>query len=667
MKRFAACAVVLCGGLFGGGQSIAAADSGCPNQALRSGPAALLPDCRGYERVSAADKNGYDVLPQVQAASDGSRVALRSFGSFAGAGSASLQTTYLAARGSGGSWSSRPVSPPIEPYAFIGQSPFLDWSPDLSKAIVQGAPSPKLTPDAVSGVPNLYLRANDTDSYSLVSPGLLPFPSVFEPGYEPGYGGASADFSHVVFGIGIALTANTPAASASNIYEYVGGGLRLVGILPAGEAAPEGALLGSGGFLGASTSGSALHAVSEDGSRIFFTSLASAGLFARVDGTATVPVSASGKTPLPSPNPAQPATYWTATANGSAAFFTSKSALTNASNTGPGNLGNDLYRFAVDSGELTDLSVDSVDPNGAEVLGVVGASRDGEYAYFVAKGLLVPGKGTLGAANLYVWHAGSVRYIATLAAPTDELNWTLERSAFAAQIPARVSADGREAVITTTAPQPGYNNTDPVTGARHSEVYRYNADLAATSPAEAWTCISCKPSGQPATGDASLIPPHIGFAEPHGAYLSRAIGDGHRAIIFNSADALLPQDVNHTTDVYEWRNGQISLITTGTSPSPSYFADADASGENVYIATRQQLVPTDNDDLVDIYDARVGGGTPPAPPSIPCSGESCRTPGSVPPAAEPGSATFIGPGNPKPRKHGHRRKHPRPHHRRGKS
>ncbi len=657
----AACAVLLFGA-----QPAVAADAPCPNEALRTGPSAQLPECRGYELVSPPEKNGYDVLPQVVSSNQGGRIAFRSFGSFGQGDSAGLHSTYLVERVNG-AWSTRSVSPPINPNSFIAQAPFLDWSPDLSEAIVQGPSNPTLTPTATAGVPNLYLRDSRTDEYSLVSPGLRPIPTVFDPRHEPGYGGASSEFDHVAFGIGIPLTPNTAETSTSNVYEFAGGSLRLVNVLPGGAPDPQGGALGSGTFFGPSISGSALNAVSDDGSTIFFTGLSSGALFARLNGATTVPVSASQRAPVPNPNPPRPATYWTAATDGSLVFFTSRFPLTNGSNTGPSNSGNDLYRFNVATGQLLDLSIDNAAPNGAEAIGVVGAGADGEFVYFTAKGRLDGGQGTTGAANLYVWHQGSVRYIATLSLQRDSLNWTLDRT-LAPQIPARVSTDGKELLVTTRAPQPGFDNVDPVTGVAHSEVYRYDFDLGTASSPLAWTCLSCKPSGEAATGDASIVPPHIPFAAPHDTYLSRAIGSNRRPVFFNSADALVAQDVNQTTDVYIWRDGEVRLVSTGTSPSPSYFADADVSGENVYIATRQGLVSTDRDDLVDIYDARIGGGTAPAPPlRAPCEGGTCRNPALAPTSeAAPPSSTFVEPGNPKPRvKKKHRKRHRKRPHRKG--
>lgn len=68
-------------------------------------------------------------------------------------------------------------------------------------------------------------------------------------------------------------------------------------------------------------------------------------------------------------------------------FFTDKEQLTTDSTAAPGEP--DLYEYDVGKPEgqrLTDLSVDAEEP--ADVLGFAGASRDGSYVYFVAKGIL---------------------------------------------------------------------------------------------------------------------------------------------------------------------------------------------------------------------------------------------------------------------------------------
>ena len=99
-------------------------------------------------------------------------------------------------------------------------------------------------------------------------------------------------------------------------------------------------------------------------------------------------------------------------------------------------------------------------------------------------------------------------------------------------------------------------------------------------------------------------------------------------------------------------NGCIYLISSGKDKYPSLFADASASGDDVFFFTRQRLVGQDQDELQDVYDARVNGGLEAQnqvkPP--PCQGsEGCH--GSSPPApaeSTPATPGFFGPVNPKP-------------------
>jgi hypothetical protein len=109
------------------------------------------------------------------------------------------------------------------------------------------------------------------------------------------------------------------------------------------------------------------------------------------------------------------------------------------------------------------------------------------------------------------------------------------------------------------------------------------------------------------------------------------------------------------------------LISSGTSPEPSYFGDADEEGDNAFFFTEDQLVGQDKDELIDVYDARVGGGIAAQnPPVVPaCEGEACM--GAVPttsPGQSPGSAAFNGPGNAKPN---HQAKKHRKHKKKAKS
>ena len=131
------------------------------------------------------------------------------------------------------------------------------------------------------------------------------------------------------------------------------------------------------------------------------------------------------------------------------------------------------------------------------------------------------------------------------------------------------------------------------------------------------------------------------------------------------------QHYSACSDVYEWEapgagsckeggpaysplnEGCVYLISSGKSEFPSLFADASASGEDVFFFTRQQLVGQDKDQLQDVYDARVGGGLASqnqASP-LPCEAtEPCHGPAQVPPAeGAPATPGFIGPGNQVPK------------------
>jgi hypothetical protein len=98
-------------------------------------------------------------------------------------------------------------------------------------------------------------------------------------------------------------------------------------------------------------------------------------------------------------------------------------------------------------------------------------------------------------------------------------------------------------------------------------------------------------------------------------------------VFFSTADALVPEDTNGVTDTYECdaRTGKVALLSTGRSADGAWFVDASASGDDVFFATRARLVGADRDALVDLYDARVGGGFPePALAPRACVGEECQ-------------------------------------------
>jgi hypothetical protein len=600
----------------------------CPNEQLRQeSNSTQLVDCRAYELVSPVEKNGWDVTlgGGVRSSVSGQAVAYESFGALPSSASAGVVNDYLATVGAGG-WATTAIDPPLSPtfgqiiQGVVGYA----FTPELDHYLF-ASPNPPLTSGAEPEVESLYVRNNADGSYSLETPPgrVLPFPE-----YNEGLSGveASSSLGHVVFSSRASYTTDAPVGEAFKLYDSFDGVTRLVSYLPDGSVATESTEPG-GAINGPSYRE---NAVSEDGSRIFFSEPGSGRIFARLNDDSTVEVSKSQRT-TPDPNGHKPAAYRTASADGSTVFFISSEELTDDANTGVADEGTDLYAYNVESGVLTDLSVDTgADVNGAEAQGVVGTSADGSYVYFVANGRLVPEKGVAGQPNLYLWHDGALVYITTLAT-SDSEDWTAFFEGYAST--RRVTRDGRTLAITTRSSQPGYEN------AGHSEIYLYNADAAS------FVCTSCEPSDVPATGDAALSP-----AQNDGSgtlYLPRNLSDEGTKLYFNSTQALVPEDIDGTTDVYEWEGGSDHLISPGTGSSESIFGDASESDGDVFFMTRDQLVSQDQDSNVDVYDARVDGGFPASATStVPCQGEACQGQPTSPPAlSSPSSASVSGAGN----------------------
>jgi hypothetical protein len=169
-------------------------------------------------------------------------------------------------------------------------------------------------------------------------------------------------------------------------------------------------------------------------------------------------------------------------------------------------------------------------------------------------------------------------------------------------------------------------------------------------------CLSCKPSGEPIKppaefqlGENAYLPvSHVGTALPHW------VSDDGARVFFDTSASLVPQDINEQTDVYEWERdgsgscthnpGCIYLISDGSAPEGSYLIGVSASGDDVFMTTRSALVSEDENETVDVYDARANMVSRPTAPQ--CTGSGCQGLPSTPPVfATPPSATYNGVGN----------------------
>lgn len=696
------CLVVLAAIWLGGVSAAPAGASTCSNDQFRSGPAERLPDCRAYEQVSPVEKGGQDaatvqpVLAAQASACVGAEpcaIAYMNVGAaFAGDPGNEYPNAYLAARSASG-WQTTPLSPPTS-QAPASSAPKLSYafSEDLSQSVLR-VPLQQLTEGAPAGVYNLFLR-EPSGAYTLLTTTPPPEPLQAGCGYcferedVPAFAGASSKFGHVIFEANDSLDADAPGGGVENLYEAAAGRVRLVGALPDGTVPPEGSTPGGGMSISQERAHELEHAISQDGSKVLFEADADDGppdeqqagdteLYDRVDGTHTVEISA----PAPGAQPsncekglcaAQPAQFWAASADGSVVYFTSKAALTKESHTGPEpeDPGNDLYRYELSSdgsgGTLRDLTPNAYEKkggaeieetNGARVLGVVGASEDGSYVYFVAEGRLAEGA-SAGGPNLYMWHEATeggsgVRFIATLAAPdeveqknieaarlgtafqynSDVEDWTSWPTASQAY----VTPDGAHLAFMSAEPLTGYENSDEAGHAVH-EVFEYSAETGQL------VCASCDPDGARPRGSA-FIGATLDERASTPFHQPRSLSNDGSRLFFSSPDPLA-ESIGGSVKLFEYEEGAIHLISGAEPGGEAVFLDASASGNDVFFATRERLAPTDTDELLDVYDARVDGGLPaPSQPSS-CEGVACQEPLTPPPSfATPISASFSGSGN----------------------
>jgi hypothetical protein len=572
-----------------------------------------LPDNRGYEMVTPPNKdNGEPFLRSgpfgpLQAATDGNALSWVSLDALPG--SQFDGSFYLSKRGSS-SWVSQNLIPPqateLGLLCALASPEMFAYTGDLSKGILAdggsligtcGADVPPLVPGEPRGAQNLFVRNNTNGTYQLVD----VTPSGVTPANAT-YDASSADMSHVVFDESAQLTSNAPAG-ADNLYEWSGGSVRLVTLLP-GETPVVGSLAGG-------AAGSAFHAVSDDGARVFFT--ANGNLYERENGSTTAQIDASQGS-----GPGGGGQFLAATADGLTVFFTDDASAGLTSDTVAGS-GANLYRYS--NGHLTDLT-----PVGqAQVAGLSGITGDGSYLYFVANGSLASGA-TAGQPNMYLLHNGTMTFIATLSG-NDSCDWS------STSLCARVSSNGKFLAFTSTNSLTGYDNNG------QPEIFRYDAS------ANSVVCASCIPSGVPATGGARVNSPYTPLLSQSSEYLQRYVSDSGQ-VFFDTPDSLTPRDTNGQQDVYEYENGQVRLISGGTSVDPSWFIDSSPSGSDVFFGTSQQLVAQDTDGAMDFYDARVGGGFPASAPPPTCVGEGCKPPLSGTPGVPViASVTFFGPGN----------------------
>lgn len=433
------------------------------------------------------------------------------------------------------------------------------------------------------------------------------------------------------------------------LYEWHDGTLQSAGILPNGFVDPYGAIPAATQSLDgfANVPGDyANNQVSSDGSRLTFVSPEpGAGapasdpseLYIRLrseTGPArTILVSRSEVTGEPAvdtpravrgphtANANNGSSYAYVSPDGSRVFFQDIDSLTSDA---PNDGSLKVYEFDVASETLHFLpGFGGTAVGGAEVntSPIVASSRDGSVLLFV--------RNTEAGQELDLWN-GQISLVTPLPVGGERL----------VLAPTRGNADGSTFVFQTNAPLPGefpgqFNN-DGI----HEEIYRYEVGPNKLD------CLLCPPTGKTPSGSAHMSN-STGLTE---VVDSRGVSADLSRVFFDTPDSLLTQDTNTRRDVYEWEAGALNLISGGRGGSDSFLLDNSESGDDVFFATVDALVPRDQDGGYDVYDARVNGGLP-EPISTPGCTSSCGEGSSAPPGSPfgaPGSTTFVGPGNAPP-------------------
>lgn len=569
---------------------------------------------RGIELVNNPDKGVQNVEAPATESERGPyahsngilwRVAAGAPGATTGAGNA-----FLAQRSAGG-WHSTGVVPPVDQQLGGGSQRYemLRSSPGLSRFLF-------IAVEGLTKAPFAFVRTGPGAPET-----LFEEPETTNPDGARGKVQASDDLGRVVLyniktGRYEDLRSGPDAAADS---------------LPGGVSPPCGAvepLADSFDDRGLSADGSALYFLASPDCVV------PPQLYRRDFGSGTTEL-VSGP---PLSGAAERPTFIRPNADGSAAMYATRARLDPAD----GNAVADIYRWTVGGGNTcltcaasnasgVGTEVSTPQP-GREVKAV--ASADLAYVYFSIEGQLIPGVGDSNGSlyNLYVAHGGEVSFVGTMLAEQGGL----------AKPWAGLSAGGRVLTFGSVHPltgdpiqspcPPSWTNSD-----EHPCMQLYRYDDAAGNV----ECVSCAPIGT--TEGESLtqtVSPNF------------QISAGGDVVAFQTTAKLLPDDVNRTIDVYEWRNGALGLITDGVTEfdadgkaMPTVWA-MDASGDNLFFSAARVRTGFEHDGLANLYDARVGGGFAPPSPASRCEGDSCQGPiQAAPSLGPPGSATAVGPAN----------------------
>jgi Tol biopolymer transport system component len=638
--------------------SAPAAAAECPNEALRTGLSADLPDCRAYELVTPSDADGRTFQFDLSLGAGASNHTATELGSpngnsyvytLAGEPLSEIgepngtQDVYETVRTAEGWRTIRRLTPS----GAQAEQPISGGvSPDHQYSFVEvGGDEDEGSLSAEGGESSNYLQRPD-GTFELIGVGSL--------GEEREATGdwLTSQGTHIIFSSGDQAKQLEPTApepiqpepkepnepppppiGIEAIYDRSANGpTHVVSLLPGNVTPTEGA-----DYQGASADGSVI------AFKIGEPPVEDGVMYVRIDNASTEEVTGGAATV------AERATFAGISAQGGSAFYVR---------------GGNIFDFDVASGQTRQVN----SSGDAEVTHI---SEDGSHVYFISPSLLDGAEGTPGEPNLYVWDAATntTAFIATVA-PGDaneefsltSLNgWTArvvapEAGTTEGEGPgadaSRTSADGSVIAFLSSAKLTAYEN------AGHTEVYRYD------TRSRSLLCVSCNPSGEPATGnarfEATALQSGINAISAH-AIVHNVSDDGLK-VFFETEESLVPQDRDESNDIYEWSAGSeggepsLALISSGQTPiyrgeftnpiAANELAAVTPNGDDVFFFTTDALTPASGlTGTPAIYDARAGGGFAESALTKSCAGDECQRTLGVPQISAPATEILEGAGN----------------------
>ncbi len=544
---------------------------------------------RAWEQVNEPDSGGNPVALAFSVSDQGDRAFYRVNGGTPLSSSGSLFTALYAERTETAPHEGRWRSQNIFPPRdqLVGAN-WLEFNgrPDLSDQVV-------INQDNVT----------ETQTIWRLRPGQ-PAVKVFEPDTLPSLS-VSGDASRVLVSLGGSLDPAHPVAnSAFNLYDVSSGAPKLIGLLPDGSVPACGVASANG--------------ISPDGSQAFFRSCND--LYLRdIDAEQTKLIG--------------PGTFIKLTPG--AVFFITGQGL-ETGDTG----GNDVYRYSLSDEALQCVTCDVAPPDLRANVNEIAIADDGSRVYFTTFTALLPGAATPGIYRVNV-ASGDLAYVAPMS-PGQSIGENPESGE-------AINPDGSALIFISS--DASLSAIGGQQNANAEQYYRYD------DRDRSLTCLSCPQDGDfPVSSVGGNLVGEISGVT--GANKTALSADGN-TFAFATTTALLTADQNTArlgqdprvgTDVYEWRDGRLFLISDGltswppnSEPQPTAITP---SGHDIFFTAAAQYTRDALDGFRRLYDARIGGGFEfPLPPK-PCPLEVCQgTPKGAPEEQAPGTGSFTGPGN----------------------